>query len=149
MLFESTPQTVLQLVYLMRTLPSEFNDDGGIRNNTIIIVISTFQSILSLTNSILATDNAYMAREKFKEHKKRLPPSIRFLQHFLVRFSEISYRVGLFSLFWTVVGGEWFLVLLGFEMLFPLATVCYTNRHEWEEIFLLLNMVCTCTYIYI
>ena len=99
-----------------------------------------------MTNSMLASDNAYMAREKFKDHKKRLPPSIKFLKHFLVRLSEIAYRVGLFALFWTVVGGQWFVILLGVEMVFPLCVVSLPlieQTFEWENIFLALNMVCT------
>ena len=138
-LFESTPQAVLQLVYLMRT--GEIDNT----NQQIIIIISLFQSILSMTNSILASDNAYMARDKFKDDKKRLPPSIPFLKHFVVRLSEISYRVGLFALFWTVVGGQWFAVLLGFEMLWPVfwgGLQVHDGTFEWEEVFLTLNMVC-------
>ena len=138
-LFESTPQSVLQLVYLMRT--SDFDD--------IVIGISIFQSILSMTNSMLASDNAYMAREKFQQHKERFPPSIQFLKHFLVRLSEISYRVGLFAIFWTVVGGEWFSVLLGYELMFTLFPLIVTIRDiddysdiDWEWIFLSINMVC-------
>ena len=141
-LFESTPQSVLQLVYLMRT--------GQFRNGDPIILISIFQSILSLTNSILASDSAYMARDKFKQYKERLPPSLPFCKHFLVRFCEISYRIGLFALFWTVVGGQWLAVMLGYEMLFPLLVtgfkICKYWTTEWEEIFLCLNMVCTYTH---
>ena len=145
-LFESTPQSVLQLVYLMRT--SEFaingnNDDD--KTNAIIIIISICQSILSMTNSMLASDNAYMSREKFKDYKKRLPPSFKFLKHFLVRLSEISCRVGLFALFWTVVGGDAFVLLLIWEMLFPLLLVkemLDDNTFEWREAFLSFNMVC-------
>ena len=138
-LFESTPQSVLQLVYIMRTGKIDLINDP-------IIVISIFQSLLSMTNSMLASDNAYMAREKFKKHRKRFPPSVAFLKHFLVRWSEISYRVGLFSLFWTVVGGEWFSVLLGYELILPIFSnvfaFCDGIDIESESFFLSLNLVC-------
>ena len=134
-LFESTPQAVVQLVYLMRTGDS----------SDIVIMISALQSILSMTNSMLSSDNAYMARPKFKKYRKRLPPSSQFLKHGLVRLSEISYRVGLFSIFWTVVGGQWFCILLSYELLFPiilnLMTLFYSTV-EWAEFFLSLNLVC-------
>ena len=136
----STPQAVLQLVYLMRT--------GDFRQP--IFAISIVQSILSMTNSMLASDNAYMAREKFKRHKRRLPPTIEFLKHFLIRFSEISSRIGLFAIFWTVAGGAWFCGLMIYELIYP---VFVTSRmlmfkvFEWEEFFLLLNMVCVYLYI--
>ena len=111
-----------------------------------VIIISIFQSILSMTNSMLASDNAYMAREKFKKHKRRFPPSIDFLKHFLVRLSEISHRVGLFAIFWTVVGGEWFCVLLGYELMFPIlyvvASIYQESKVDWQEAFLCVNMVC-------
>ena len=155
-LFESTPQAVLQLVYLMSTSEFVVNDDGDNYSTTaMVIVISICQSIISMTNSMLSSDNAYMARDKFKDYKKRLPPSIKFLKHFLVRLSEISYRVGLFTLFWTVDGGQWFALLLyylGVEMVFPLFVVitkCQDNykAFELEVLFLTLNMVCTNTDI--
>ena len=139
-LFESTPQSVLQLVYIMRI------GDINIINDPIII-ISIFQSILSMTNAMIASDNAYMARAKFKKHKKKLPPSTAYLKHFLIRWCEISYRVGLFALFWTVVGGEWFCVLFAYELMFPflgnLFAYCEGNDMEWESFFLSLNLVCT------
>ena len=90
----------------MRT--GEFND--------VIIGISILQSIVSLTTSMINADNAYMTRGYFKEYKKRFPPSIKFSKHAFLRLCEIAYRVGLFSIFWTVVGGEGFIVLLIVEL---------------------------------
>ena len=135
-LFESTPHSVLQLVYLMRT--GDFLHDY-------VIVISTVQSIISMTNSMLAADNAYMSRAKFKKYKKRLPPSKQFLKRGLVGLSEISYRVGIFAIFWTVVGGEWFGVLLGYELLLAIILnllIWFHSTVQWQDVFLSLNIVC-------
>lgn len=60
-IFESTPQATLQLVYVVRT--SKFNFLFG---------ISIIQSILSLTNSMLKSDNAYMTHDKWKNAKKKI-----------------------------------------------------------------------------
>ena len=61
---------MLQLVYIMRIEESA----------DIIFRISIIQSILSMTNSMLNSDNTYMAREKFKKHRRRFPPTKEFLQ---------------------------------------------------------------------
>lgn len=135
-LYESTPQSVLQLVYIMRT--SEFNKP--------IYIISIVQSVLSMTKSMINSDNAYMGSQKFKIYKKRFPPSKEFLMHVLFRFCEISYRVGIFSLFWTVIGGLAFGILMIYELLYPLYWILVMHFDEervfeWEELFLAVNHV--------
>ena len=124
-LFESTPQAVLQLVYVIRT--SNFSNP--------IFLISIFQSILSMTNSMLNFDGTYMVSSTFKLYKKRLPPSGYFLKHFLIRLSEISHRIFLLSLFWVVVGGLGFCILLIFEI-GPLLF-----WRDWDDAFLVLNQI--------
>ena len=99
-----------------------------------------------MTNSMLNADNAYMARDKFKKAKKRFPPNIEFLKHGLLRLSEIIYRIGLFSLFWTVVGGFSFCFLIAFECLLVVVWIALQKKfdtkmddlHQW---FLILNQV--------
>eukprot|EP01083_Nonionella_stella_P183363 662416_1 len=105
--FESIPQSVLQLVYVIRT---------GTVN--MIFVVSITQSIISMTNSILNTDYTLMQDDKWKKYKRRLPPSKEFIKHALCRLSEVAYRIGLLSLFWSVCGGEAFAVMFGIEMFF-------------------------------
>ena len=117
-LMESTPEAVLQIVYLMRTSALTSNNSNNSTN--FLFIISIFQSILSITNSTINANHMYMAHSKYKKYKKRFPPSLSFFKHFLFRGCETTYRIGLLSIFWTVVGGEWFALLLGCEMLFPL-----------------------------
>ena len=141
-LFESTPQAVLQLVWVIRT--------GIIKP---IFILSVMQSLLSLTNSMINSDNSYMTdNKKWKNYKKRFPiPHYNFLRHFLFRFAEISARIGLLALFWTVVGGFYVLiVLIPLEICFPvfykIYVTLYTNdekvgRNSWNDFFLSLQII--------
>lgn len=77
--FESTPQAVLQLVYLMR------NED----KIEALYVISIFQSIVSMTNCMINEDNVYMAHEKWDNYKKRFPiPHFQFLRFVCVKYNH-------------------------------------------------------------
>eukprot|EP01083_Nonionella_stella_P126419 382626_1 len=117
-IFESVPEAVLQLVYVMRVGTSKIDTDQ------IIFIVSIVQSIISMTNSILNNDYTMMKEDKWAKYKKRLPPSFEFFKHAICRTSEIIYRIGLLALFWTVCGGEAFAVLLGVELfLISLKTV--------------------------
>ena len=103
--FESMPQAVLQLVYVMRTT----------KWGTIFI-ISIIQSVISMTNSVLKDDNSRgMHGSKWKKHKKRFPPTFEFFKHAISRLSQIISRICILSLFWTVVGGLTFLIIIVIE----------------------------------
>eukprot|EP01084_Bolivina_argentea_P053570 98344_1 len=115
--FESIPQSVLQMVFLIRT-------GGQYEGDTTLLIISclsVFQSVISMTNSIIKNDNLYMDVPRFKKHKKRLPPSWPFIKHAICRLSEVFYRISLLSLFWTVCGGPVFAVTFGIEVIFILS----------------------------
>eukprot|EP01083_Nonionella_stella_P176538 617932_1 len=111
--FESIPQSILQLVFIIR---SNSLDQYGSDTLKWIAIASIVQSVISMTNSILKNDNVYMNLPKWKRHKQRLPPTMPFLKHMLSRLSEIICRIGLFCLFWTVCGGKAFSVLLSLEI---------------------------------
>eukprot|EP01084_Bolivina_argentea_P092707 166763_1 len=104
--FESIPQSILQIVFILRTV-REYTSDI-----LVISSLSIFQSIVSMTNSIVENDNVYMNTPKWTRHKQRLPPTLPFLKHALCRLSEVFYRISLLSLFWTVCGGTAFSILL-------------------------------------
>ena len=109
--FEATPQCILQLVFMMRT--SQFNN--------FIFILSILQSILSMCNSLLNSDHGYMKDGKWKKYKHRFPvPTIEFVKHSSLRLMEITARLGLLSIFWTVVGGANFVLLLLLEILLPM-----------------------------
>ena len=110
-IFESIPQSILQLVFIIRT--GWKSEGSGVF--LVISVISIIQSIISMTNSILNNDNTYMALPKWKKHKQRLPPTIPFMKHAISRLSEVIYRICLCSLFWIVCGGLPFGILIGVE----------------------------------
>eukprot|EP01084_Bolivina_argentea_P249892 418483_1 len=120
--FESMPQSVLQLVFIIRT-GKQYKMQAFI-----LSLLSIFQSMVSMTNSIIMNDNLYMNAPIFNQHKKKLPPSLPFLKHMLCRLSEVFYRIILLSLFWTVVGGSSFAILLGAEsfalIVFTLLEIC-------------------------
>lgn len=133
-LFESTPEAVLQLVFMMRT--SEFKT---------IFILSITQSIISMANSMIKQDNAYMTHDKFKYHKKRFPiPYPQFIGHALFRCCEIASRIILLALFWVVVGGEAFVYLLLGEcvcsVLYYIYRI-YLGLAGREELFLALNII--------
>eukprot|EP01084_Bolivina_argentea_P109377 195507_1 len=113
-IFESVPESVLQLIYVMRT--------GNIE---VIFMISIIQSIVSMTNSILNHDNTRMQDDKWKKYKQRLPPTFQFIKHFIARVAEITYRIGLLSLLWTVCGGLAFSIILALELLIILLRTSY------------------------
>ena len=80
--FESIPQSVLQMVFIIRT-------GGYYEGDNILLAISILsivQSVVSMTNSILKQDNLYMDYPKFKKHCKRLPPTIPFLKVYFVDY---------------------------------------------------------------
>ena len=134
-LFEATPQAVLQLVYVMRT---------GTKSFEAVFIISIIQSIISMTNSMLNEDNVYMTHPKWNSYKKRFIPHKNFLKHALFRCAEITQRICLFALFWTVVGGAPFSVLIGIEILFPIIyniRKCNQGLASWNEFFLTLNII--------
>ena len=134
-LFESTPQAVIQLVYVMRKGSPE-----------IVFVVSVFQSILSMTNSMINADNIYMAGIEWTKHKQRLPPTKSFLKHGLIRCAEITSRIGLLALFWAVCNGVSFAILLSLELIFPAFFIWYQLRFlkdnlDRHSLFLALNII--------
>eukprot|EP01084_Bolivina_argentea_P210968 358948_1 len=104
--FESIPQSILQLVYVMR-----------ISTIQPLFVLSIAQSIISMTNSVLNHDYIQMQQDEFKPYKQRLPPTAKFFSHAVCRFSEITYRTGLLALIWTVCEGEIFTIICCTEVL--------------------------------
>merc|ERR1712130_1088407 len=96
--FESIPESMLQTVYVMRT--------SNIINP--IFIISINLSIISMTLSILNHDAIRMQDEKWEKYKEKCLPSRQFMQHAIIRYSEVSYRIGLLSLLWTVCRGQVF-----------------------------------------
>ena len=120
--FESIPQSVLQLVFIIRTgWKSEDQDGSGVF--LIISIASIVQSIISMTNSILNNDNIYMTLPRWKDHKQRLPPTWPFIKHAISRLSEVVYRICLCALFWIVCGGLPFSILIGVEFIYLLIIV--------------------------
>ena len=119
--YESIPQSVLQLVYVMRT--------GNIEA---IYAMSILQSIISMSNSIINEDYLRMQGKKWKRYKKRFPkPSIESSMHSISRISEVTYRIALLSIFWTICNGYAFSILIGTELLcvFGRILVFYFRSH--------------------
>ena len=114
--FESIPQSVLQLTFIMRI--ESVDNSNGIG---FIFVISIIQSIVSMTNSILNNDYTQMQDDKWKKYKQRLPPTFEFFKHSICRTSEVAYRIGLLSIFWTVCGGLPFGIMLAVDTILIIA----------------------------
>jgi len=131
--FESIPESILQLIYVMRT--------SNIINPIFIISISL--SIISMTLSILNHDGIRMQDEKWEKYKKKFPPSRQFAQHAVIRFSEVSYRIGLLSLLWTVCRGDVFFIILILEFLWiiirTITIVCKGISFDADTIILALS----------
>eukprot|EP01084_Bolivina_argentea_P303497 523989_1 len=139
--FESMPQSILQLVFIIRS--SSLSEYGSI-TLLILSVLSIIQSIISMTNSILKNDNLYMNLPKWERHTQKLPPTIQFLKHAICRLSEVICRIGFLSLFWSVCGGMSFGVLLAIELLLIFGfsvwekreTTIYSDNWAIEDTFL-------------
>ena len=136
--FESMPQATLQLVYIMRI---GFNNENKNENsdsdeyNGIVFFLSISQSIISMTNSILKEDNIRgMQGQKWKKYKKRLPPTKKFFKHFLSRLSQVISRIFVLSLFWTVVGGMGFGILMIFELFFALCVFLFQLQRDFSSV---------------
>eukprot|EP01083_Nonionella_stella_P290743 989284_1 len=127
--FESIPESVLQLVYVMRIGFHNFGTESTDQPIG-IFVVSIIQSVISMTNSILNNDNTLMKEDKWAKYKQRFPPTFEFCKHALCRISEIIYRIGLFALFWTVCEGLAFSILIGIELLFIASRVAFFVKAE-------------------
>ena len=57
-----------------------------------------------------------MQGKKWKKYRQRLLPTIEFIQHMSVRLFQVLSRIGILSLFWTVVGGLGFGILCFIEI---------------------------------
>ena len=116
--FESMPQAVLQLVYVMRTGTWEA-----------IFIISIIQSVISMTNSVLKDDNSRgMYGNKWKKHKERFPPTLKFFQHAFSRLSQVISRICTLSLFWTVVGGLPFSIVIATEVIIAIISAIFNSK---------------------
>eukprot|EP01084_Bolivina_argentea_P109379 195510_1 len=130
--FESIPEAVLQLVYVMRTSKIGY-----------IFMFSIAQSIISMTNSILNNDHTQMQSDRFKSYKQRLPPTFNCFKHSIARLSEVIYRLGLLSLFWSVCGGLALGILLAVELLcisFRTWMLIQQNRAQFDVDTILLSI---------
>eukprot|EP01083_Nonionella_stella_P178769 632554_1 len=130
--FESIPQSVLQLVFIMRLPP------GNNTNNKYdpIFIISIVQSVISMTNSILNNDYARMQEDRFKKYKQRFPPTFACFKHALSRLSEVIYRIGLLSLVWTVCGGIPFAIMLSIDFILIIGRmlIMMLDENEYRNI---------------
>ena len=127
-IFESIPQSVLQLVFIIRT-GWKSEERGAV---LVISILSIVQSIISMTNCILNNDNIYMTLPKWKKHKQRLPPTLPFIKHAICRLSEVIYRIGLCALFWVVCGGLPFSILIVVEFIYLVFIVCIFDFLDGE-----------------
>eukprot|EP01083_Nonionella_stella_P314412 1132530_1 len=74
--FEAIPQSVLQLVFILRDPNADVQA---------IFIISIIQSIISMTNSIINNDYTQMQEDRWKRYKQRLPPTHECFRHALSR----------------------------------------------------------------
>eukprot|EP01083_Nonionella_stella_P314394 1132398_1 len=130
-IFESIPQAILQLVFIIRTSGQYEGENDVLRT---ISIISIIQSIISMTNSILKNDNIQMNLPKWKKHKQRLPPTIPFLKHAVSRLSEVMYRIGLLALFWTVCEGLAFGILMCVELVVLIALSVWYSYEDGNRV---------------
>ena len=137
--FESIPQSVLQLVFLMRTKwnfnTSSTNNNSSSNSQLFLAIsfLSIFQCIVSMANSVIKNDNGQMTLPKWKRHKRRCPPTVEFGKHALSRVSEVVYRIGLLSLIWTVCEGLAFSIVIGCEFVILVAIVVFEMNTFFDE----------------
>ena len=134
-IFESIPQAVLQLVFIMR-----IESVDNVNSMDIIFILSIIQSIISMTNSILNNDYTRMQDGKWKRYKQRLPPTFEFFKHALCRLCEVIYRIGLLALFWTICGGLPFGIMLAWDLVLRMLCLNFDERARWSGDTLLLSI---------
>eukprot|EP01083_Nonionella_stella_P070868 189892_1 len=103
--FESMPQLVLSMVFLLQT--QQFDT---------IITLSVIISMWSLTSRVVSDDKALV-----NEDWQHL--GVGYLTRVSLRFLEISSRVSLYALLWARLGGLVTFIIVAFESLF-LVTIC-------------------------
>ena len=131
--FESTPQAILQCVYLLNI--------NGFNNNSIVI-ISILQSIYSITNSLVNNDLSQMKSRKYKKNRKRFPPSKEFLKHFISRMSQVISRIGILALSWIILGGYLFgAIILSLEFVCVFVVICESLRKQEVTLMVILEFV--------
>eukprot|EP01083_Nonionella_stella_P066967 176781_1 len=117
--FESSPQIILSLGYILKSLA-----DG--QTIPVIVVISTLFSLWSLTAKVARDDKTlFDADENDLYHRlpfRDLASNNRFNWQYLVRvilwrFLEISGRVCLCVLIWIDIGGFALVIILGCELM--------------------------------
>ena len=117
--YTAMPQLLLTSVFIAKT--GEF--DG-------IIVISLISSLWSLTARVSSDDKILVSEEwKSLDYSYNKCPCINFRYIFrvLVRFIEISSRVGLLTLMWINMGGLATGIIIGVEFVW-LAITCWASK---------------------
>ena len=118
--FEAVPESVLQLIYAMRT--------GAVDP---IYVVSIWMSVISMTKRNLNEDYTKMQHKKWDSYKPQWPLQLPFIGHALCRMSEITYRILLFALIWTVCGGLVASIVIGVEIT-VIITIAYVVKTAFK-----------------
>eukprot|EP01084_Bolivina_argentea_P071110 129312_1 len=113
--FEAMPQLILSAVWFTKT--GQFD---------IIIVISFISSLISLTARVASDDKIIFEKEWHSlnfSYKSCPMMNWRYIIRVLLRFMEISSRVGLLTLMWVNLGGFATGIIIGVEMVW-LMIIC-------------------------
>eukprot|EP01084_Bolivina_argentea_P063420 115798_1 len=82
-----------------------------------------------MANAIINHDYTRMQHPKFSKYKKRFPPTLDSVKHSLIRLAEVTYRIGLLSLVWTVCGGSIFSIVMLYELFLTVIRLIFMRDH--------------------
>eukprot|EP01083_Nonionella_stella_P215162 774642_1 len=133
---ESSPQTVIQLVFLIKT---------GSPNSSFLITISLLSSFWSIISKVMSDDkmvvveNAQSFVRTSKSFYEPCPCNSLYVFRVIWRVFDVSNHILVMSLLWIAVGGFYVAIKVGFELVI-FVFICY-KTNQWEFLFGLVALV--------
>eukprot|EP01084_Bolivina_argentea_P155025 270193_1 len=122
--FESTPQALVQIIYLSKT---------NNWNHSPIVLISFIWSVFSIILKGVSSDKRIVQKGKSLESEP-----CWFLLRFIWRFCDISLRIFTFTLVWLSMGGTALTAIIITEM--TLLSIFCVWRKDWSLLFTVVSI---------
>eukprot|EP01084_Bolivina_argentea_P066460 121139_1 len=134
--FESTPQALIQLLYLVKT---------NTFSSSYLVVISFLSSLICIISKLVSDDKSIVIikakKLNFKFERKCI--SLFYMLRFIWRIFDISSQIFLMTLIWIAMGGVILTIKVVIES-FLLLVICITTK-QWELLFAIIAIVVSTT----
>ena len=128
-MLEAFPQLIIQMFFLIQTTEIDNNSSVDIFGTQLFVLCSIIFSILSLTNKAVSEDKPLFEAEKWKKTKCTCkPPFIKnpqYLIRVMFRILDVSSRIILIVLVWSIFGGFILLIVAAIEFVFLIGLAIY------------------------